>query len=274
MRENGMEYDSDLLTLSVIGYCGTCQLLTSRVGKSTLIDQYINSTSRIDDHSSIISYSDFNGDVICGDHWLFWGEKWPLRIMEQCEFVDDHLFQPIHSTISYIDRCLETKYVVSIPKLRYYCKTQLGVEDSFPKHYLKPGIYPIDVFMCVYDTTLSQQAALDQGKFIEQVLYKISRSKLNLPLVLVTSKHDSQPSPIALQLLSSALKKLKKRWIRTYFSQLEVSSRQHINVDSAFQVAAQLACAIRRGEKSDYCGKNISYRKFNSRSETAQSRYI
>ena len=236
------------ISVSVIGFPGATTQHREHVGKSSLISRFMSASSYSESHLSVLSPSDFDGEVICGSHWIYWGGKninicgkscAQLRVVEHCEFVDDHLFNPIAVGVPYIERCLSTELNVPSKKLAYVCKEQLGHEFAFPQTYLDPGILHIDVFICVYDMTLNGQSALQQASFLKQVLSHLS--SLKLPAVLATSKHDGEVTQISSELLESVLKDVKKRWIRRHFCLVETSSRFDINVHTAFQCATSLA---------------------------------
>ncbi|KAA0192369.1 hypothetical protein FBUS_11248 [Fasciolopsis buskii] len=241
MQEKSNSHRESVYTVSVIGYAGSTTEHV-RVGKSCLIHRFLSHTPYSEDHLSIISRSDFDGEVVGGSHWLYWGDCnintshacGHLRIIEQCEFLDDLLYSPLSSPAPYVDRCLEREITVSSRKLAYICKNQLGDESSFPRSYINVGNIHVSAFMFAYDITLDGSAAFHQAAFLQKALKELSR--MDVPLVLVTTKHDCSWSPIAESLLTISLnEKIKKRWIERRFRLVETSARSNINVEEAFQ---------------------------------------
>lgn len=239
--------NSILNNISVIGYPGMQHSLRLHVGKSCLINRFLSPFKYSENHLSVLSLTDFDCEVVCSSHWLYWGESvintndlyMKIRIIEQCEFVDDHLFLPILNPYSYIKRSLVTEIEVPSPKLAYVCKEQLGHESAFPCTYLEPTILKIDGFICIYDVTLTGKIAIEQAIFLREILSRVS--SLKLPLVLATSKHDGGASFQAKDLLKDSLLNLKKKWLKKLFCLVETSSRYNINVSTVFQCAAFLA---------------------------------
>ncbi|CAH8533781.1 unnamed protein product [Dicrocoelium dendriticum] len=245
--------------VSVIGYPGS-KLNRCHVGKSCLIHRFLSHTPYREDHLSILDFSEFDSEVVAGSHWLFWGYSdvflfddvaARVQIIEQCEFIDDHLFAPFMSNRIYRERCTSRTLTLSTRKLAYICKDQLGHEESFARYYLEPGCYGVSAFICVYDVTLSGSPAFHQAVFLRYVLHELSSA--NVPLVLVTSKHDSGPSESAISLLESSLKGISNRWLKRNFCIVETSSRRNVNVDKAFYYATAAASGclyeIKRGSR-------------------------
>ncbi|OON21249.1 hypothetical protein X801_02854 [Opisthorchis viverrini] len=251
--------DLDVPTVSVIGYIGS-GIGRVHVGKSCLIHRFLSKTPYCEDQLSVISHSEFDGEVVGGEHWLYWGEAnleigvrpISLRIVEHCEFVDDHLFLPISVTIPYSHRCLSRELHVRCRKSAYVCKAQLSDEASFSSVYLLPGKVRISVFLFVYDTTLCGTAASQQASFLKHVLRELC--SINFPLVIATSKCDTEASPEALTYLEESLGSAKKRWIKRRFAVVETSAKLNINVQTPFQYAGLLSYGllpeIKLGRKS------------------------
>ncbi|GAA29075.2 Rho GTPase-activating protein 190 [Clonorchis sinensis] len=251
--------DLGIPTVSVIGYIGS-GIGRVHVGKSCLIHRFLSKTPYCEDQLSVISHSEFDGEVVGGEHWLYWGEAnlqvgvrpISLRIVEHCEFVDDHLFLPISVTIPYSHRCLSRELHVRCRKLAYVCKAQLSDEASFSSVYLLPGKVRISVFLFVYDTTLCGTAASQQACFLQHVLRELCSN--NFPLVIATSKCDTEASPEALTYLEESLGSAKKRWIKRRFAIVETSAKLNVNVLTPFQYAGLLSYGllpeIKPGRKS------------------------
>ena len=132
-------FDNRVLTVSVVGLSGTeKEKGVTGIGKSCLCNRFMD--PRADnyhtDHISVLSQSDFGGQVVNNDHFLYWGEvtktsdegtDHTFRVLEQTEFVDDSSFQPFKcgKTEPYYKRCAQIR-LQSAEKLKYICKTQLG----------------------------------------------------------------------------------------------------------------------------------------------------
>ncbi|CAH8554261.1 unnamed protein product [Heterobilharzia americana] len=196
-----------------------------------------------ENHLSVLSLSDYDGEVVCSSNWLYWGESTVgidgnvshLRIIEQCDFVDDHLFQPLFKSRPYAERCLDCEISLHSRKLSYICKEQLGHESAFPQVYLDPTTLFIDVFVFAYDISLSGSSALQQAAFLRHFISRLS--SLKLPVVFATTKHDLGVSNQASTLFNEALGGIKRRWIKNVCI-VETSSRLNINVSTVFQCAA------------------------------------
>ncbi|KAK4470607.1 hypothetical protein MN116_006145 [Schistosoma mekongi] len=245
------------ITISVVGYPGSGTGVRQHVGKSCLINRFMAPYRFNENHLSILSLSDFDSEVISSSHWLYWGEnsvdigsnKLQIRVIEQCDFVDDHIFQPFFERRTYAERCLDYKISVHSRKLSYVCKEQLGHESDFPQVYLEPTTLFIDVFVCVYDMSLCGPPALQQAAFMEYVITRLS--SLKLPVIIATSKHDTDVSAQASTLFNNALHRCKKRCVRNLCI-VETSSRLNVNVKTVFQCAAffghhKRTCKLRSG---------------------------
>ena len=97
---------------------------------------YTQSADRYtEEHISVLSQSDFAGQIVNNDHFLYWGEvskvfdgrSYTFHIIEQTEFIDDVSFMPFKTGHfePYVKRCSSVK-VHSAEKLMYICKDQLG----------------------------------------------------------------------------------------------------------------------------------------------------
>ncbi|TGZ73940.1 hypothetical protein CRM22_001228 [Opisthorchis felineus] len=269
--------DLGVPTVSVIGYIGS-GIGRVHVGKSCLIQRFLSKTPYCEDQLSVISHSEFDGEVVGGEHWLYWGEAnlqvgvrpISLRIVEHCEFVDDHLFLPISVTIPYSHRCLSRELHVRCRKLAYVCKDQLGDEASFSSVYLLPGKLRISVFLFVYDTTLSGTAASQQACFLQHVLRELC--SINFPLVIATSKCDTEASPEALNYLEESIGRAKKRWIKRRFAIVETSAKLNVNVQTPFQYAGLLSYGmlpeIKLGRRSHVSKLDQHLRRLTFKSKT------
>lgn len=114
------------------------------------------------DHLSLLSAADFNGQVINNDHWLYWGlasrladdgTEYSFNVVEQTEFLDDTTFAPLRGgkTDPYLKRCSQIK-IQSAEKLMYICRDQLG-KWKLQTLYLMLRIYIIifiDPLFCVF----------------------------------------------------------------------------------------------------------------------------
>ncbi|CAH8580488.1 unnamed protein product [Schistosoma haematobium] len=231
------------VTISVVGYPGSGTDVRQHVGKSCLINRFMAPYRFNENHLSILSLSDYDSEVICSSHWLYWGDssvnvngcKLHIQIIEQCDFVDDHLFQPLFEPRPYAERCLDFKITLHSRKLCYVCKEQLGHESAFPQVYLEPTTLFVDVFVCVYDMSLCGPSALQQAAFLGHVITRLS--SLKFPVVVATSKHDMNVSRQASTLFKDTLSVCKKHWMKNLCI-VETSSRLNVNVKTVFQCAA------------------------------------
>nr|CDS26144.1 rho GTPase activating protein [Hymenolepis microstoma] len=235
------------INISTIGYCSPTYSPQFRVGKSCLIHRFMNLTQYTEDHLSVISNSDYCGSIIDGSQWIYWGSKiiqhdnkrFRLRIIEQCDFIDDHLFKPLGSASdSYIDRCFENIIRVDSPKTAYICKDQVGNEWNYPREILEPGDFMVDVFIVVVDITLTGEAAVSQQKFLKKALTELRKRKI--PFVFASSKHDCEASSENKEFLKHLLHKVSKSLKKTRCCRVETSARLNINVYQAFLSAALL----------------------------------
>ncbi|CAH8853713.1 unnamed protein product [Trichobilharzia szidati] len=234
---------SKKVTVSVIGYPGSAVGARQHVGKSCLISRFLVPSHFNDNHLSVLSLSDFDGEVVCSSHWLYWGDSSvnvdgvaiQIRIIEQCDFVDDHVFQPLFEDRPYAERCLDCKIHLHSRKLSYICKEQLGHESAFPQVYLDPTTLSVDVFVYAYDMSLRGPEALQQAAFLRHVVSRLS--SLKLPIVVATTKHDIVVSNEASILLRKTVSESKRSWMKNVCV-VETSSRLNINVCTVFQCAA------------------------------------
>ncbi|XP_018651831.1 hypothetical protein Smp_127040.1 [Schistosoma mansoni] len=231
------------VTISVVGYPGSGTDVRQHVGKSCLINRFMAPYRFNENHLSILSLSDYDSEVICSSHWLYWGDssvnvngcKLHVRVIEQCDFVDDHLFQPLFEPRTYAERCLDFKITLHSRKLCYVCKEQLGHESAFPQVFLEPTTLYVDVFVCVYDMSLCGPSALQQAAFFCHVITRLS--SLKFPVVVATSKHDMSVSSQASTLFKDTLSGFKKHWVKN-MCVVETSSLLNVNVKTVFQCAA------------------------------------
>ncbi|CAH8586250.1 unnamed protein product [Schistosoma rodhaini] len=231
------------VTISVVGYPGSGTDVRQHVGKSCLINRFMAPYRFNENHLSILSLSDYDSEVICSSHWLYWGDssvnvngcKLHVRVIEQCDFVDDHLFQPLFEPRTYAERCLDFKITLHSRKLCYVCKEQLGHESAFPQVFLEPTTLYVDVFVCVYDMSLCGPSALQQAAFFGHVITRLS--SLKFPVVVATSKHDMSVSSQASTLFKDTLSGFKKHWVKN-MCVVETSSLLNVNVKTVFQCAA------------------------------------
>ncbi|TNN12809.1 Rho GTPase-activating protein isoform 2 [Schistosoma japonicum] len=234
---------TEKITISVVGYPGSGTGVRQHVGKSCLINRFMVPYIINENHLSVLSLSDFDSEVISSSHWLYWGEnsvdtgsnKLQIRVIEQCDFVDDHSFQPFFERRTYTERCLDHKITVHSRKLSYVCKEQLGHESAFPQVYLEPTTLYIDVFVYVYDMSLCGPPAVQQAAFLEYVITRLS--SLKFPVIIATSKHDTNVSAQASILFNNTLHRCKRHCVRNLCI-VETSSRLNVNVKTVFQCAA------------------------------------
>ncbi|KAL7062829.1 hypothetical protein AAHC03_01453 [Spirometra sp. Aus1] len=213
-----------------------------------------------EDHLSVVSNSDYHGSVVSASHWLYWGSRriqccsrtFSLRIIEQCDFIDDHLFTPV-SKKPYTERCFATEIRVDTPKVAYICKDQLGHEWKYPREVLEAGEFPVHAFVLVSDTTLTGEAAHLQECFLAQALPRLC--KLKLPFILATSKHDCVAPPENQVFLNRLMKQYKKSLHKNKFCRLETSARLGVNVSELFMSAAIMASS----HSHDLNGKHFRY---------------
>ncbi|VDN11839.1 unnamed protein product [Dibothriocephalus latus] len=135
-----------------------------------------------EDHLSVVSNSDYHGSVVAASHWLYWGSRhieccsrsFSLRIIEQCDFIDDHLFTPVAKK-PYTERCFATDIRVETPKVAYICKEQLGHEWKYHREVLEAGDFSVHAFVLVSDISLTGEAAHLQECFLAQATRKNGR---------------------------------------------------------------------------------------------------
>ncbi|VDL42802.1 unnamed protein product [Hymenolepis diminuta] len=247
------------INISTIGYCSPTYSSQYRVGKSCLIHRFMNRTQYTEDHLSVISNSDYCGSIIAGSQWIYWGSKiiqhdnkrFRLRIIEQCDFIDDHLFKPLGSASeSYIDRCFASIIRVDSPKTAYVCKDQVGNEWNYSREILEPGDFVVDAFIVVVDVTLTGEAAVSQQKFLKKALTELRKRKI--PFVFASSKHDCEVSPENKEFVKLLLHKGSKSLKKMRCCRVETSARLNINVNQAF-LSAALLCT------SSYSAINCKY---------------
>uniref|UniRef100_A0A0R3U0B0 Tudor domain-containing protein n=1 Tax=Rodentolepis nana TaxID=102285 RepID=A0A0R3U0B0_RODNA len=233
------------INISTIGYCNPTYSPQFRVGKSCLsIDSL---TSYTEDNLSVISNSVYCGSIIDGIQWIYWGSKiiqhdnkrFRLRIIEQCGFIDDHLFKSLGpSSESDIERCFESMIRVDSPKTAYVCKDQVGNEWNYYREILEPGDFMVDVFIEVVDSTLTGKAAVSQQNFLKKALTELRKRRI--PFVFASSKRDCEVSPENKEFLKHLLHKVCKSLKKTRCCRVETSARLNINVYQAFLSAALL----------------------------------
>ncbi|VDL94346.1 unnamed protein product [Schistocephalus solidus] len=248
------------INVSVIGYCGSSNSARCRVGKSCLISRFMHWNSYTEDHLSVVSNSDYHGSVVSASHWLYWGSRrieccsrtFSLRIIEQCDFIDDHLFTPVAKK-PYTERCFATDIRVETPKLAYICKEQLGHEWKYNREVLEAGVFSVNVFVLVSDTTLTGEAAHLQECFLAQALPRLC--KLKLPFILATSKHDCLAPPENQIFLNRLMKQYKKALHKNKFCRFETSARLGVNVSELFMSAALMASS----HSHDLNGRHFRY---------------
>ncbi|VDM22236.1 unnamed protein product [Hydatigera taeniaeformis] len=205
-----------------------------------------------EDHLSVISNSDYYGSIIAGNQWIYWGskiiqhesKKYRLRIIEQCDFIDDHLFTPF-GTEPYIDRCFTNLIRVESPKTAYVCKEQVGNEWNYSREILEPCDFVVDVFVIVLDITLTGEAALSQQRFLKRAIMEVRKRKI--PFVFASSKHDCAASPENKEFVKYLLHKGSKSLKKIRYCRVETSARLDVNVQQAF-LSAALLCSSASNE--------------------------
>lgn len=240
------------INISTIGYCSPKYSPQYRVGKSCLIHRFMSRSQYTEDHLSVISNSDYYGSIISGNQWIYWGSKiiqheskrYRLRIIEQCDFIDDHLFTPF-GTESYIDRCFANLIRVESPKTAYICKDQVGNEWNYSRETLEPCDFVVDVFVIVLDITLTGEAALSQQRFLKRAIMEVRRRKI--PFVFASSKHDCAASPENKEFVKYLLHKGSKSLKKIRYCRVETSARLDVNVQQAF-LSAALLCSSASSE--------------------------
>ncbi|VDK32949.1 unnamed protein product [Taenia asiatica] len=248
------------VNISTIGYCSPKYSPQYRVGKSCLIHRFMSRSQYTEDHLSVISNSDYYGGIIAGNQWIYWGSKivqhesrsYRLRIIEQCDFIDDHLFTPF-GTESYINRCFASMIHVESPKTAYICKDQVGNEWNYSREILEPCDFAVDAFVIVLDITLTGEAALSQQRFLKRAITEVRRRKI--PFVFASSKHDCAASPENKEFVKYLLHKGSKSLKKIRYCRVETSARLDVNVQQAFLSAALLCSSA----SSEINGKYFPY---------------
>ncbi|KAL5111527.1 hypothetical protein TcWFU_002182 [Taenia crassiceps] len=164
-------------------------------------------------------------------------KRYRLRIIEQCDFIDDHLFTPF-GTESYVDRCFANIIRVESPKTAYICKDQVGNEWNYSREILEPCDFAVDAFVIVLDITLTGEAALSQQRFLKRAIIEVRRRKI--PFVFASSKHDCAASPENKEFVKYLLHKGSKSLKKIRYCRVETSARLDVNVQQAFLSAALL----------------------------------
>lgn len=240
------------INISTIGYCSPTYSSQYRVGKSCLIHRFMNRSQYTEDHLSVISNSDYYGSIIAGTQWIYWGskiiqhetKKFRLLIIEQCDFIDDHLFTPFGSE-SYMSRCFASIIHVDSPKTAYVCKDQVGNEWNYSREILEPGDFVVDAFVVVVDVTLTGDAAISQQQFLKKAIMELRKRKV--PFVFASSKHDCEVSPENKEFVKHLLHKGSMSLKKTRCCRVETSARLNVNVHQAF-LSAALLCTSSSGE--------------------------
>uniref|UniRef100_A0A5K3F2C7 Rho-GAP domain-containing protein n=2 Tax=Mesocestoides corti TaxID=53468 RepID=A0A5K3F2C7_MESCO len=249
-----------VVNISTIGYCSPTYASQYRVGKSCLIHRFMGRGQYTEDHLSVISSSDYCGSIIAASQWIYWGSRtiqhdskiYRLRIIEQCDFIDDHLFTPFGKD-PYMDRCFSSHIHVETPKTAYICKDQVGNEWKYPHEILEPGDFAVDVFVIVLDITLTGDAALSQQRFLKRAVSEMRRKKL--PFVFASSKHDCFASTENREFVKNLLRKASKSLKKVKCCRVETSARLNVNVLQAFLSAALLCSST----ASEITGKYFPY---------------
>lgn len=233
------------INLSVIGYGANTPTTPLRVGKSCLIQRFMNRGRYTEDHLSIISNSDYYSSVIATQSWIYWGSrelnsgsnKFRIRVIEQCEFFDDHLFTQ-YDKRAYTERCFATRMRIDSPKVAYLSKDQVGHEWKYTRESLENYEFVVDAFVIVFDPTLTGFAAENQKKFLKTALSKMKEMKM--PFVIASAKHDSAPLPENIKSINDLVKKHTRYHGKLKYCRVELSARLNINVEQAFLGAAML----------------------------------
>lgn len=248
------------INISTIGYCSPKYSSQYRVGKSCLIHRFMNRSQYTEDHLSVISNSDYYGSIISGTQWIYWGskiiqheaKKYRLRIIEQCDFIDDHLFTPF-GTESYMARCFSNNIRVDTPKTAYICKDQVGNEWNYSREILEPCEFVVDAFVIVIDITLTGEAALAQQKFLKRSVTEMRKRKI--PFVFASTKHDCEVFPENKEFIKNLLHKGSKSLKKIRCCRVETSARFDVNVYQVF-LSAALLCS---SSSSEINGKYFPY---------------
>ncbi|XP_015787773.1 rho GTPase-activating protein 190 [Tetranychus urticae] len=246
--ESHQHLSTKTFNVAVVGLSGSEKEKGCKgVGKSCLCNRFVRpfAGDYHKEHISVLSQTDFSGQVVNNDHWLYWGEVTKLvnegtevtfSVIEQTEFIDDSCFQPFKTgkTEPYYKRCAATR-LCSTDKLMYICKNQLGIEKEYEQKYLNDGRFLVDAFVCVFDVSEVQGRSLDKAiEYTGLILNNLIKTKK--PVVLVTTKHDEANEFY----LREAEKLVNRKEFRGIVPIIETSAHNNINVDNAFITCFQL----------------------------------
>ena len=237
------------------------------VGKSCICNRFIHPENYCEEHSSEISAEDWEGSVVCSEHFIYWGAATKFNVqtgrvryqlLEFTEFVhkDTGLVFPFEA--DYISRTCEP--IKSLGKVSYLPPSQLQQENTSSKSYsnlpseessssksirlrskaslsttrsiLEEGISTVSGYVCVFDPTVPEENGQFQRQieFLRHLLDEIS--KLKKPFVVACTKCDH--TEVTKEKISRGRSLLLTERKRKNIIFIESSARENVNVDEIF----------------------------------------
>ena len=239
------------LAVYVIGISGSCSKNYIGCGKSCLCHQYMYN-EYVEESSSTLLQSEFDGCVINQQHVIYWGKKeetYKEMTKGQCSFEAKVNFEVFEHTIFYQDGTSQPfpgseKYEnrVFTPLKSYLGKYAfksrdevLNPEDYGSKKFSYSRIIPV-AYLYVVDVSQSCCVFEEQMKLMSTLVKSIHKKKQSC--VVVASKFDTH-SQANVKCLESLANKLKVPLI-------QCSAKDNTNIDTAFKYLATKALSLKK----------------------------
>ena len=238
------------LAVYVIGISGNCSKRYTGCGKSCLCRQYMYK-EYIEESSSTLLQSEFDGCVINQQHVIYWGRKeeaYKEMSKGQCSFVAKVNFEVFEYTIFYQDGTNQPfhgyekyEHRVFSPLKSYLGKYAFKSRDEVltPEDYgskkFHSHIIPV-AYLYVVDVSLLCCVFEDQMQLMSKLVKSIHTKKQTC--VVVASKFDTH-CQANVKRLESLANKLKVPII-------QCSAKDNTNIDTAFKYLAVKALSLKK----------------------------
>ena len=265
------------LAVHVIGISGKCSMDYVGCGKSCLCRQFMYS-EYVEESSSTLLQSEFDGCVIRSQHAIYWGRKEEtykemvkgtpsivakvnFELFEHTTFYQDGTNQPFRGHEKYEDRIF-THLKSYLNKYAFRCRDDVLQPEEYGSKkfsYCSP-VVPV-AYLCVVDVSRSCSVFDEQLLLLNRLVKSIQKKKKSC--VVVASKFDSQ-SQANVEHLVSLANSLK-------VTVIQCSAKYNTNIDTAFKYLAAKALSLKKLPVKVLTHAEVAVRK---RTESTSIRYV
>ena len=238
------------LAVYVIGISGKCSKNYTGCGKSCLCRQYMYN-EYIEESSSTLLQSEFDGCVINQQHVIYWGKKeetYKEMTKGQCSFVakvnfevfehtifyQDGTYQPFHGSEKY-ERRVFTHSKNFLGKYAFKSRDEVLTPEDYGSKKFQSRNAPV-AYLYIVDVSLFCYVFEEQMQLMSTLVKSIHKKRQSC--VVVANKFDThcQANMKRLESLASKLK----------VSIIQCSAKDNTNVDTAFKYLAMKALSLKK----------------------------